>query len=66
MVQPDNQVPVLGASWAKTLTGTVRDGYLALAGVLLAISLMGNYWDFAIYLVVAAMVLVLASWRGCA
>lgn len=43
------------------LADTVQDGYLALLAGLLAIFMMGNYWDFAIYLVVSAMVLLFAG-----
>lgn len=43
---------------------TATDGYLYLAGGLLALFMMGNYWDFAIYFAVAAVVLLLLNTRG--
>lgn len=46
------------------LLTTVRNGPLLLIVVLLGLFMMGNYWDFAIYFVVATMVLLLVNIRG--
>ena len=43
---------------------TSADGLLWLAAVLLAIFMMGNYWDFAIYFTVITVVLILVNGRG--
>lgn len=43
---------------------TVLNVTLLLAGILLAVFMMGNYWDFAIYFVVTAMVLLVVNSRG--
>ncbi len=41
------------------------DGYLWLAGLLLSIFMMGNYWDFVIYFAVISLVLFFVNIRGC-
>ncbi|MEA4888952.1 MAG: DUF2298 domain-containing protein [Clostridiaceae bacterium] len=41
------------------------DGCLWLAGLLLAIFMMGNFWDFAIYFAVISLVLFFIDIRGC-
>lgn len=43
----------------------ITDPVLLLSGVLLAVFMMGNYWDFAIYLVVAALVLLMVNRSAC-
>lgn len=43
------------------LISTIREPVLLAAGLLLAISMMGNFWDFAIYFVVCALVIWLAG-----
>jgi YYY domain-containing protein len=48
----------------RRLKQTAGDGVLGLCGLLLAIFMMGNYWDFAIYFVVAAITLFLVNLRG--
>ena len=41
------------------------DPVLLLTGILLAVFMMANYWDFAIYLVVAALTLLIVNHKGC-
>ncbi|MDW7657554.1 MAG: DUF2298 domain-containing protein [Bacillota bacterium] len=45
----------------KTMAG---DGLVWLIALLLAVFMMGNYWDFAIYIAVTAIVLLLLNFRG--
>jgi YYY domain-containing protein len=45
----------------KTAAG---DSLLWLVALLLAVFMMGNYWDFAIYFAVTAIVLLLLNFRG--
>ncbi len=42
----------------------VTDPLLLVSGLLLAVFMMGNYWDFAIYLAVAALVLLVTNYQG--
>jgi YYY domain-containing protein len=49
---------------ASRFAVTARSPYLLLAALCLGLSMMGNYWDFAIYFVVSAAVLLLVNSRG--
>ncbi len=69
---PASGIQALWAEAATLLRQTLLDRPLALIGMLLAIFMMGNYWDFAIYLAVSTAVLFVSalrqtgwcSWRG--
>ncbi len=53
----------LRSAWQR-LKDVAGDGLVGLIALLLSIFMMGNYWDFAIYLAVAALVLLLVNLNG--